>query len=225
MVGGELQGSQGNRYYPVSLNVHGRKCLVVGGGKVALRKIKSLLEHGAKVEAISPEFCQELKELAKNGKMKDTQRGYAPGDITGVFLVIAATNENDINNSVADEAHRQNILINVVDDPSRSNFILPSYLSRGDITISVSTNSASPALARKIRTKLEQNFGDEYTDLAALIKEIRSEFKDKSSVISAGEWQEALDLEQLLGLLRSDKRREAASVLRSKLMAHIDPKV
>ena len=154
---------------------------------MALRKVKSLLEHGASVEVISPDLCSELDELARTGAIKAVMKKYKSGDIKGAFLAIAATDSNEINQEVANEARRRNILVNVVDKPEHSDFIFPSYLRRGDISIAISTNGTSPALARKIRAELEQDFGDEYADLVELIKEIRSELRNKSASVNSDE--------------------------------------
>ena len=209
--------TQKHYYYPCFLDIRGKKSIVIGGGRVSLRKVKSLLEHGANVEVISPDLCSELDELARTGAIKAVLKKYKSGDIRGAFLAIAATDSNEINQEVADEARRRNILVNVVDKPEHSDFIFPSYLRRGDISIAVSTNGTSPALARKIRTELEQDFGDEYADLVELIKEIRSELRNKSASVNGDEWQKALELDQLLELLRNGKRKEAKSALLSKL--------
>ncbi len=135
---------------------------MVGGGQVALRKVRALLEHRANIEVISPDLCSELIELAEDGQIRVFRRHYQPGDLRKAFTAIAATDNSDINLQVVKEARRNAVLVNVVDDAENSDFILPSYLRRGDVTVAISTAGRSPALARKIRTRLEKNFGDEY---------------------------------------------------------------
>ena len=205
------------RYYPVFLNVRGKRCVVVGGGNVALRKVKTLLEHGASVEVVSPSFCPELSQLAAAKTISVLHKEYEPGDLNGAFIAIAATAESDTNQKVADEARRQKILVNVVDSSAQSDFIGASYLRRGDLTIAISTAHRSPALARKIRTRLEQDFGVEYASLTSLIEEVRSELKKRAVKVSGNDWQKALDLDLLIELLRTGQREKAKATLLSNL--------
>jgi len=204
-------------YYPIFLNVLGKRCLVVGGGEVALRKVKALLECGANVEVISPDLCPKLSELAKAKTIKVHDKEYEPGDIKNSFLTIAATDNDGTNQKVADEARRQGTLVNVVDSPEQSNFIVPAYLRRGDLTIAVSTAGGSPALARKIKSRLEQDFGEEYTALTNLVKEVRTELKKKAITVSSEDWQRALDVDSLIELLRNGQREKARDTLMRNL--------
>lgn len=207
-------------YYPIMLDVKGRRCVVVGGGQVALRKAQSLLECGAAVEVISPELCTGLEELASNGSVKVARRPYRRGDLKGAVLVIAAADDSEVNRSVSEEAAASGIPVNVVDVPGLSTFIVPSSLSRGDLTIAVSTGGRSPALARRIRAELEQSFGEEYSLLASLVAEVRSELKKEGIAVAADVWQEALDLDALLELLRSGRRDAAKQRLSESLKKH-----
>ena len=170
---------QASPYYPILLNIHGKKCLVVGGGKVALRKVQTVLEHGADVEVIAPTLCPELNQLAKDKAIRAHQRTHRVEDLKNVFVAIAATDDARTNENIASEARRRGVLVNVVDDPNNSDFIVPSHFSRGDIIVAVSTSGRSPALARKIRSELEKGFKSEYAELALLADEIRSELKQK----------------------------------------------
>jgi len=214
----EADGRVVSGYYPVYLDVRGRRCVVVGGGEVALRKVRMLLDHGASVEIVSPELCPDLGQLVDEGQLQVTGREYRPGDLEGAFVVIAATNDASTNEQAAAEATERGILINVVDVPGLSNFIVPSYLRRGAVTVAVSTGGKSPALARRIRRELEKKFGDEYADLSVLVDEVRSELKRQNVSVSAERWQEALDLDALLQLLRSGQRAEAVDRLRESLL-------
>ncbi len=204
-------------YYPVFLNINGKKCVVVGGGQVALRKVKILLEHGADVEVISPDLCSELVQLAGSGEINVISRDYHTGDLEGAFVAIAATDTSESNRQIGEEARRKAVLVNVVDDAENSDFIVPSYLRRGDITIAISTAGRSPALARKIRTELERNLGDEYASLTRLIAEVRAEIKRQEIKVDGNGWQEALDLDLLLELLRRGEKGKARTVLLSNL--------
>jgi siroheme synthase-like protein len=210
---------QASAYYPVFLNISGRKCVVVGGGQVALRKVRALLEHGADVEVISPEPCPELVQLAETGEIRSLNRKYRAGDLTGVFIAITATDNADTNRQVLAEARKGAVLLNVVDDAENSDFIVPSYLRRGQVTVAVSTAGKSPALARKIRSRLEKELGDEYASLALLINEVRTEVKLEGIKLDGDDWQEALDLDQLLGLLRRGEMEKARATLLSNLKA------
>jgi len=190
---------------------------VVGGGRVALRKVKMLLEHGAKVQVISPTLCTELSQLNVARTISVLHKEYEYGDLRDAFVVITATADKDTNQKVVDEARQQNTLVNVVDSPEQSDFIVPSYLRRGDLTIAISTAGKSPALARKIRTKLEKDFGEDYNSLTALIEEVRSELKKRAVKVSGDDWQKALDLDLLVELLRTGEREKAKATLLANL--------
>jgi len=207
-------------YYPIFLNVNVKRCVVVGGGKVALRKVKMLLECGAKVTVISPALHQDLVRLAQGKAIRLIERDYESGDLDGAVVVIAATDVEEVNRSVAHEAKKRGIFVNVVDDPGESDFIVPSFLRRGDLTIAISTGGTSPALAKKIRTKLEQDFGKEYTLLLPLIGEVRSTLKEKKIKVREEAWQEVLDLDSLIRLIQNSQRERAKTLLLSKLKAY-----
>jgi len=207
-------------YHPIMLNIKGKRYVVVGGGKVALRKVKMLLECGAKVTVISPTLHQDLVRLAQDKAIRLIKQDYEPGDLDGAAAVIAATDAEEMNRSVAQEAKKRGILVNVVDDPGESDFIVPSFLRRGDLTIAISTGGGSPALAKKIRENLEQLFGEEYALLLALIKEVRSDLKRKNKRVRAEIWQKALDLDLLIGLLKANREKEAKKKLLEKLKVH-----
>lgn len=204
-------------YYPIFLNIRGKKGVVIGGGQVALRRVKVLLEHGATVKVVSSTLCPELSYLAGSGAISALQRNYEPGDLKGAFLAIAATGETDTNRRVAEEARRRGILVNVVDNLEQSDFIVPSYLRRGDFTIAVSTAGRSPALARKIRSRLEESFGEEYASLVTLIDEVRSEMKQRGVTASSNVWQKALDLDSIVEMVRAGQGEEAKATLLSNL--------
>lgn len=204
-------------YYPIFLKVSGKRCVVIGGGPVAFRKARSLLEHGASVDVISPELCPELAELAAEGQVRVFWRNYEAGDLRGAFVAIAATDDSEVNNDLLKEARDQKTLVNVVDDADNCDFIVPSLLHRGDVTIAVSTSGRSPALARKIRTRLENEFGEEYAALALMLDEVRTRVKHQGLKINNDTWQEALDLDRLTGLLRSGEGEKARRILLASL--------
>ena len=204
-------------YYPLFLDIQGRRCLVVGGGAVALRKARALLEHGARVEVVSPEVCPELGELGAGERITITRRGYIAGDLEDALIAIAATDDVETNRRIAVDAAALGVLVNAVDDPEHSDFIVPSYLRRGDVVIAVSSGGRSPALARKVRRGLEEEFGEEYGPLALVIDEVRSKLKDEGIVVDGEAWQEALDLNRLLPLVKAGRAGEAGETLLSRL--------
>ena len=160
-------------FYPVCLDIEGKLCVVVGGGRVAERKVLGLLACNAQVSVISPELTEELSSLHDAGSILWIEREYRPGDLKQAFLVIAATNEEETQKQVYDEAAAHNLLLNVADVPQRCNFILPATVRQGDLVISISTAGKSPALARKLRMELEKRYGVEYRILVDILGAIR----------------------------------------------------
>lgn len=167
-------------YYPVFLNLKNKGCVVVGGGKVAERKVLSLLKSGAEVTVISPELTKRLKKESLSERIKHIPHRYKKGDLKNAFLVIAATDSNEINEKVSEDAPH---LINVVDLPSLCNFIVPSVVKRGSLTIAISTSGVSPSMAKTIRKELEKLYGPEFARYLNSLKKIRikamAEIKDK----------------------------------------------
>jgi len=216
--------SQSSSYYPIFLNIHQKKCIVVGGGEVARRKVGALLERGAIVQVIAPTLCSKLSSLAESKTISVLLRNYEPGDLKDALIVIAATTETETNKKVAMEAKRRGILVNVVDDREQSGFIVPSCLRRGDLTIAIATAGRSPALARKIRARLEKEFGKEYADLANLIGEVRSDLKKRRVKVNASIWQDALDLDQLIEMMRAGQIEKAKTTLLNNLKKQIKGK-
>lgn len=160
-------------YFPICLQVAQRSCIVIGGGRVAERKVKSLLVYGARVKVISPELTGELVSLHGQDKIGWLDRCYQEGDLAGAFLVIAATDDSAVQDQVFAEAEKNNTLLNVADVPNRCNFILPATARSGDLSISVSTAGKSPALAGKLRRELESMFGSEYGVLLDVLGNLR----------------------------------------------------
>jgi precorrin-2 dehydrogenase/sirohydrochlorin ferrochelatase len=154
-------------YYPAFLDVRGRRCLVVGGGAVAERKVTGLLDAGARVRVVSPTLTPALTALAAVGLVEHRARPFRRHDAQGAALVVAATGAPVVDDAVAAAARRARALVNVVDRPAACDFILPSVLRRGDLQIAVSTGGRSPALAREIRRRLEAYFGEESGTIVA----------------------------------------------------------
>ncbi len=151
------------KHFPISLNLSGKYVIVIGGGKIAERKIKSLLETGAHIVVISPELTVELKKLAEAELFSWENKLFSPDDIKSANLIIAATNDKQINQAVKRSALKHQ-LISLVDDPVNSDFQIPSVLRRGKLSIAVSTAGASPILAKEIRQQLEHEFDERYID-------------------------------------------------------------
>jgi len=212
-----MRNHQAASYYPIFLNIQSKKCVVVGGGEIALRKVKMLLEHDASVEVVSPAFCPELVKISEKGKIKSQTKNYKSQDLKGALIVIAATDDAKTNQRISVDAKKLGVLVNVVDVPQYSDFIVPSSMTRGDITIAVSTSGKSPALARKIRTELENQLGDEYSKLAEIVSETRNQLRREGIMVTSEAWQEALNLNSLTRLLRQYKEQEAKNVLLNKL--------
>jgi precorrin-2 dehydrogenase/sirohydrochlorin ferrochelatase len=167
------------KYYPVFLDISNRPCTVVGGGLVAERKVWRLLISGALVTVVSPCLTPTLEALEREGKIKVHRSEYDSAYIKGAFLVIGATDRPDVNERIFQDGRKAGILVNIVDDPERCDFILPSVMEQGDLTIAVSTAGKSPALARKIRQDLAEIFGPEYARLTEILGRIREENRGK----------------------------------------------
>ncbi len=160
-------------YYPVMLDVRGRLAIVVGGDRVAAEKAAALSASGAQVSVINPTFCDELLMQAEYKRVTLHRKVYEPGDLEGAFVVVAATNDTQLVEAIWTETQRSGQLVNIVDIPERCSFIMPSILRRGQLTIAVSTEGASPGLAKRIRQNLEEIFPlayGTYLRLAALAR-------------------------------------------------------
>ena len=161
------------RYFPVFLDLKNRKCVVVGGGRVAERKIQNLRKAGATVTVVSPRLTPALERLKETKGIEHRRRAYKTGDLKAAFLAVAATDHRPTNEKVFREASARRIPVNAVDDPVHCTFIVPAVISRGDILIAISTGGRSPALAKALRKKLEREVGGEYASLLKLIGAVR----------------------------------------------------
>jgi precorrin-2 dehydrogenase len=160
-------------FYIACLRLKGRPCLVVGGGEVGLEKVEGLLACDGDVTLVAPEAEPALQELAREGSIRWEQRSYEPADLEGKFLVIAATNDSEVNIRVFDDAERRAMLVNVVDVPPLCNFILPAIVRTGPLAIAISTAGASPALAKRMKAEVAELFGEEYAQLAVMLNDVR----------------------------------------------------
>ncbi len=204
-------------YYPVYLDIKGRSCVIIGGGEVAERKVHGLLDCGAKVSLISPEATSGIQEMAQDGGLQWEPREYRKGDLKGAFLAIAATDRREVNEAIAKEATFEKVVLNVVDNAPLCTFIAPSVVSRGDVTVAVSTGGASPALARKLRESLETSETMEYAHLAGILSSARKELKRRGLEVHPDRWQESIRYE-LVDLVKSGKSEQALEQLMSSLI-------
>lgn len=206
-------------HYSISVDLTNRKCVVVGGGRVAERKVETFLEFGADVAVVSPELTPALRGLADTRTIEHVARQYQPADLDGAFLVVAATNDTEVNKAVFTEAQRRGVLVNVVDVPELCTFFVPAIVRRGDVVISVSTSGKSPSMARRIREELESEFGPHYGELAELLGELRDEVKTRYPDMAdrSRAYVRVLDSD-VLELLAAGKRDEAVERARKCIL-------
>ncbi len=169
-----VQGMLDTPFYLACLKLTGRRCLVIGGGEVGVEKVEGLLTCDASVTVIAPDVEPVLEEYAREGSLGWERREYAgPADLEGAFLVIAATNDSEVNIAVFHDAERRAMLANVVDVPPLCNFILPAIVRTGPLAIAISTAGASPALAKRMKREVSELFGEEYARLAIMLNDVR----------------------------------------------------
>jgi precorrin-2 dehydrogenase/sirohydrochlorin ferrochelatase len=169
-----VHGMLDTPFYIACLKLSRRRCVVVGGGEIGLEKVDGLLACDADVTLIAPAALPALAEYAREGSIRWEQRPYAgAADLDGVFMAIAATDDTDVNIRVYDDAERRAMLVNVVDVPPLCNFILPAIVRSGPLAIAISTAGASPALAKRIKREIAEQFGEPYARLAVLLNEVR----------------------------------------------------
>src|SRR5690348_13796598 len=169
-----VQGMLEVPFYIACLRLTGRRCLVVGGGDIGLEKVEGLLACDGDVTLIAPEAEPALAEYARESSIRWEQRPYAgPSDLDGAFLAIAATDDTEVNIAVFEDAEARAMLVNIVDVPPLCNFILPAIVRTGPLAIAISTAGASPALAKRIKNEIQQQFGEPYARLAVLLNEVR----------------------------------------------------
>ena len=206
------------KYYPVNLDIRHRSCLVVGGGAVGTRKVKTLLDCGAAVTVVSPEVTNPLSVLAGENRISLKQRPYQASDLDGVFLVIGATDNKALNHAIHDDARKQGKLCNIADQPDLCNFILPSIIERGDLIIAISTSGKSPAFARRLRKQLEAQFGPEYAGFLKLMGAVRNILLERTRAPEAHRRVfESLIDQGLLECIRDDDKARIDTMLISVL--------
>ena len=196
-----------NTYYPVYIQLQEQPCVVIGGGKIAEGKVQGLLTAGAKVKVISPDLTSYLRTLSKENVIEHIERTYQTGDLTGAFMVICATDQVEINHKVWQEASANRQLVNVVDDTPRCNFIAPAILRKGDLTLAISTAGKAPALAVRLKERLQEQLGTEYERFLELSGQLREplahhvpDFETRKAL-----WYELVDSDALNLLAQGDE--------------------
>lgn len=222
-----------SRYYPAYLDLTGRRCVVIGAGTIAERKVTQLLASGADVTLVSPEATGDLAKLATEGGLRWIARSYEPGDLAGASLAIAATDDESVNRAVHAEAEREKALLNIVDVPELCGFIAPAIVERGAVSVAISTSGASPALARKLRELMSgaqnpQHFDHdsfcrclEWADGASVLGDVRAELRKRGATAPPDAWQAAMD-DDLLELIAAGQAEQARERLLDSLLAAAD---
>lgn len=203
-------------YYPIFIDLKGKTALVVGGGNVAERKIEVLLDCGAKINIVSNELTDKLKNLVEVYGIRHLNEEFSKKHLEGVFLVIAATDDKQLNHKISKIAKKMGLLINAVDQLPDCNFIVPSIVKRGDLLIAISTSGKSPALAQKIRKQLDTQFGSEYKAFLVLMGRVRKEMLSKglSQEENSRIFHEIVESDVLEALLRDNLKRVESTLRR-----------
>lgn len=209
--------------YPIHLQLHGRQCVVIGGGKVAERKTLGLRAAGAAVVIVAPEVTPTLQTLAEQGAVEWRREVYGTGHLDGVFLVIACTANHEVNAAVTRDAQERNLLVLCANDPEAGNFVSPAQITRGDLLLTVSTGGGSPTLAAVLRERLEAEFGPEWAELTAILGAMREIVKtnpDEAGRKAAV--RRVLDDTEVQRLLAVGKRSEAEARIRICLSSSLE---
>lgn len=202
------------RYYPVFLDIQDRICLVVGGGQVGTRKVQTLLKCGARVTVISPQVTPELAALTEQGRIAWKTRAYRPSDLDQAFLVIGATDDQALNRQIHKASEKVGRLCNIADQPELCNFVLPSIVNQGDLSIAISTAGKSPAFAKHLRRQLQTQYGPEYGRFLDLMGAVRKRLLATEHAPEAHKpLFERLINENLLEMIKTDDREEINRIL------------
>ncbi len=216
-------------YYPIFADLNGRRCIVIGGGMVAQRKVTTLLDHGADISVISPEVTKRIAAYAKTGRIRHVTRKFRPGDLRGAWLVYAATDDSALNKRVSETAKRLRIFANIVDQTPLCTFIAPALFKQGSLTVAVSTAGASPSLAKKIRTDIRRLLGREYVPMLRLLTALRGVAKRRLPHYGDRKvYFDELVRGRVFGLVRAGKtskaRKLALSLLQRRAKASVSSK-
>ena len=212
-------------YYPVFLDLRGRRVVVIGGGAMGEEKVTRLIPYGAQVVVVSPDVTDEVSKLAQDGQVEWTRRLYRGGDLEGAFIAIVAdTSDDAVNHAVSEEARERNVPLNVADVTDLCTWITPSVARRGEVIVATSTGGASPALARRFREILNGECRLEsrhelmdFADLAPLLSDARKQLLDKGIRLNLDHWQACLT-DELIDLVQAGQIEQAKQVLMDSLL-------
>ena len=212
-------------YYPVFLDLRGRRVVVIGGGAMGEEKVTRLMPYGADVVVVSPDVTDEVSKLAQDGQVEWTRRLYRGGDLEGAFIAIVAdTSDDAVNQAVSEEARERNVPLNVADVTDLCTWITPSVARRGEVIVATSTGGASPALARRFREILNGTSRTpsrhelmDFADLAPLLSDARKQLLDNGIRLNLDHWQACLT-DELIDLVQSGDIERASQVLMDNLL-------
>ena len=202
--------------YPVNLVVASRRCVVVGAGRIAARKIAALLDAGADVHVIAPEATAEVREWAEAGSLRFDDRKFEPADLDGAWLATTATGDPDVDHAVFAAAEDRRVWVNSADDPENCSFTLMSVVRSGDLVVTIGTGGRSPALASWLKARFEAELGPEYATLLDILSEAREELRASGRSSEDADWRQALD-SGMLESIRAGHVDEAKETLRACL--------
>ena len=202
--------------YPLVVDLSGRRCVVIGGGAVAERKVEGLLAAGASVTVVSPKLGEKLEARAARGEIELARRRYRRGDLAGASLAFVATGDPGLAAAVAREGRSEGVWVNAADDPEHCDFFLPSVLRRGPLLVAVATGGGSPALARAVREEIERLLPDDYAELAETVAEVRRELRARGVSPDASAWNRALSSE-----IRRPSRDGGPREARARLLSNL----
>ncbi|GAB6174272.1 bifunctional precorrin-2 dehydrogenase/sirohydrochlorin ferrochelatase [Paradesulfitobacterium aromaticivorans] len=211
-----------SQFYPVFVDLKNRPVLVVGGGSVALRKVQTLLSHQAIVHLVAPELSPELKKLIDSKQCAWSCKEYDRQDIKDAVLIFSCTDHEEVNAQVARDSAKACRPVNVVDDPEKCSFIVPSILERGDLSIAVSTGGSSPIVARQIREELENLYGEEMAEYLALLRSWRPRVKEKLAPEKKRLFWERVTDGQVRSIIKSKRLAEAKGVIEECFRSLLD---
>jgi siroheme synthase-like protein len=202
--------------YPANLLVAGRRCVVVGAGRVAARKVEALLEAGAAVHVVAEEVGDEVAAWRRDGRITVDERAFRDSDLDDAWLVTAATDDPAVNRAVYEAGEARRLWVNAADDPANCSFTLMSVVRRGDLVVTIGTGGRSPALAAWLKDRLGSELGPEYETLLEVLADARNELRAAGRSSEDGDWRGALD-SGMLDLIRAGRVAEAKELLRSCL--------
>jgi len=216
-----VPGRPGLVGYPVNLLVRGRRVVVVGGGRIAARKIEALLEAGAVVHVVALDLVDELQVARDEGRITVAERSFESTDLDGAWLVTAATSTAAVNRAVFEAGEARRVWVNAADDPSNCSFTLMSVVRQGDLVVTVGTGGRSPALATYLKDHVAQEMGPEWAALLELLSEAREELRAGGTSSETVDWRRALD-SGMLELIRGGRTAEAKELLQACLSSSLD---